>query len=579
MTSGWAYYRDLFRRRWRTLVGAVTAGLVGGAGCSAVIIVLIHRQLSGVENTGLLMPAAYVGSIALYLVISTLSEYALLSLSQDELRRLRMKLSARILELPLERVEELGGARLAASLTDDLVRVSESIRRVTTLALNGSLLVGVAAYLAWLSPGLLAVTAVLLGVGTQMYRWPVRRMRLLDRYWARLREGYDTLLRRFDGLTRGTKELLMHRDRRAAFFDQGLGEAFDGLRNDQVRASTLQNFVYRLGDLLYYAVLGLALFVLPRTGMVEPDVITGFVVAGLYALVPFTSIVNFGPDFGAARVSLGRLEELGVVPTGAAPPEAPGAGVGSSGPAGKSPAPGPSARPTAPEPAPGSPPPPRLRLESLEYVYPTRDGEAPFQLGPLDLELPPGELTFLTGGNGSGKTTLFKILCGLYLPTGGRLVADGTEVTRADLEDYRRRLSVVFTDFHLFDRFYGLDPATVDRRATEWLERLELVGKVEVRGGRLSTTDLSEGQRKRLALLTALLEDRPVFLFDEWAADQDPHFKEIFYTELLPELKARGRTVVAITHDDRWYPTADRVVKLVDGRVAADRAPSAVPPG
>ncbi|MCB1035646.1 MAG: cyclic peptide export ABC transporter, partial [Acidobacteria bacterium] len=77
-------------------------------------------------------------------------------------------------------------------------------------------------------------------------------------------------------------------------------------------------------------------------------------------------------------------------------------------------------------------------------------------------------------------------------------------------------------------------------------------------------------QRKRLALVTALLEDRPVYLFDEWAADQDPEFKEVFYHQLLPELKARGKTAIVISHDDRYYDVADRVVKLDTGRVVSD---------
>lgn len=556
VTSGWAYYTDLFRRRWRTVAGAVAAGLAGGAGCSALIIVLIHRQLSGVENEGLLLPALYVASIVLYVVISTVSEYFLLALAQDELRRLRMKLSARILELPLERVEELGGARITASLTDDLARVTDSIRKLTTVVLSGSLLVGVGAYLVWLSPALFAMTLVVLVVGGKLYHWPVRRYGLLETYFARLREGYDTLLRQVEGLARGTKELLMHRERRREFFQEGLQETCDALRDDAVRAGTGQSLVYRMGDVLYYVVLGLALFVLPRLAFVEPDVITGYVIAGLYAIVPVSSILNFGPDFEAARVSLRRLADLGVVPTGGDEPA--------------------TATTTAPPPAPApgsKQPPPRIALEGLTYAYAREGDDEPFRLGPLDLELRPGELTFLTGGNGSGKTTLFKLLCGLYRPTEGCLRVDGAEVTPADLDDYRQRFSVVFTDFHLFERFYGLDADDVDRRAADWLERLELDAKVRVRDGRLSTTDLSEGQRKRLALLTALLEDRPAYLFDEWAADQDPHFKEIFYTELLPELTARGRTVLAITHDDRWYGTADRILKLADGRLVADRAP------
>ncbi len=554
MKPGSAYYRDLLHRRWRTLSGAVVAGLVGGAGCSTLIILLIHRQLSGVSTSGIALPLMYVGTIALYLTISSVSEYLLLSVAQEELRELRMRLSRRILELPLERVEELGSARIMAALTEDLGRVAESIRKLTTLVLSGSLLAGVCVYLIWLSPLLFGATALLFVVGSQLYRWPLRRLQLLQRYWTRLREGYDTLLRQFEGLARGTKELLMHKGRREEFVDKGMAEICLGMRDDSIRAGTWQNLLFRMGDVLYYGILGVALFVLPTVAFVEPEVITGYVIAGLYAMVPLSSILNFGPNFGEAHIALDRLAQMGVIVVDREEPnQAPDESKPDSWP------PEQLSRPAIP---------PHLRLDAISYEY--RHGEElPFQLGPLTLELPAGELTFLTGGNGSGKTTLFKILCGLYLPAQGSLTFNGHEVTPATIEDYRRHFSVVFSDFHLFDRFYGQDRVEMDQRSVEWLKRLELDGKVHVRDGRISTTDLSQGQRKRLALMTAFLEDRPVYLFDEWAADQDPHFKEIFYTELLPELKAKGRTVLAITHDDRWYGIADRVLKLSDGQLVS----------
>jgi putative ATP-binding cassette transporter len=124
---------------------------------------------------------------------------------------------------------------------------------------------------------------------------------------------------------------------------------------------------------------------------------------------------------------------------------------------------------------------------------------------------------------------------------------------------------VVFSDFFLFDSLLGLEVPEGDARPEEYLERLLLHHKVKIEGGTLSTLDLSQGQRKRLALLTAYLEDRPIYLFDEWAADQDPEFKEVFYRHLLPDLKARGKTVVVISHDDRYYDAGDRLVRLDSG--------------
>jgi putative pyoverdin transport system ATP-binding/permease protein len=129
---------------------------------------------------------------------------------------------------------------------------------------------------------------------------------------------------------------------------------------------------------------------------------------------------------------------------------------------------------------------------------------------------------------------------------------------------------VVFSDFFLFDSLLGLEAPKLDEKAREYLVKLQLNHKLEVKEGVLSTTELSQGQRKRLALLTAYLEDRSIYLFDEWAADQDPTFKQIFYHSLLPELKARGKTVIVISHDDHYYDVADRVIKLADGKLEYD---------
>jgi putative ATP-binding cassette transporter len=208
-----------------------------------------------------------------------------------------------------------------------------------------------------------------------------------------------------------------------------------------------------------------------------------------------------------------------------------------------------------------------LEFQGVTHAY-RREGQANgFTLGPLDLTIRAGEIVFVVGGNGSGKTTLAKLLTGLYRPDSGQISLDGQPLSDGTREGYRQLFSVVFDNAAVFDTLWGLDAADLDQRAGEYLRQLELDKVVTVTGGTFSTTQLSRGQRKRLALLTAYLEDRPVYLFDEWAADQDPVFRRVFYLRLLPELKRRGKTVIAVTHDDRYFACADRVIKLEEGRV------------
>lgn len=211
---------------------------------------------------------------------------------------------------------------------------------------------------------------------------------------------------------------------------------------------------------------------------------------------------------------------------------------------------------------------PIVRWKDVMFSYGEENGhEVPFTLGPISLDLHPGELVFLVGGNGSGKSTFVKVLSGLYQPQQGEVTLAGTTITDANREWYREHFSVVFSDFHVFIKLLGLSDSQTERLVPEYLRLLHMEQKVTVRERTFSTLDLSQGERKRLALVTAYLEDRPIYVFDEWAADQDPQYKEIFYKTLLPDLRARGKLVVVITHDDRYFHLGNQVIKLEDGKV------------
>jgi putative ATP-binding cassette transporter len=271
----------------------------------------------------------------------------------------------------------------------------------------------------------------------------------------------------------------------------------------------------------------------------------------LFMLLPLDGLLNNVPTLNAARVSLDRIEkvmsEFGALRTAPAPDEN------------------------------ASHAPYRtLTLSNVTHSYFHERDERMFRVGPVNLTFRPGELVFIVGGNGSGKTTLAKVLTGLYEPEDGTIELDGKPVDFAERAAYRQRFTAVFNDFHLFDALLGIvDPndasrAQADARANALVAKLALDHKVQVVNGAFSTRALSTGQRKRLALVVAYLEDRPFYLFDEWAADQDPQFKAVFYEQLLPELRSRGKTVLVISHDDRYFHLADRVLKLENGSIVSE---------
>ena len=204
-----------------------------------------------------------------------------------------------------------------------------------------------------------------------------------------------------------------------------------------------------------------------------------------------------------------------------------------------------------------------LQCQNLMFKYINQNSDDNFFVGPMNLRLRAGELIYITGGNGSGKSTLIKLITGLYVPDSGQILLNG-QVT--DIRLHRHLFSVIFSDFHLFDRLYGM-PDADENKVKKLLHLMQLEQKVDFSGGKFSTTNLSTGQKKRLALVIAMMEDSPIYIFDEWAAEQDPYFRQYFYETILPGFKSDGKTVIAITHHDQYFHLADRVVKMEYGQV------------
>jgi putative pyoverdin transport system ATP-binding/permease protein len=309
-------------------------------------------------------------------------------------------------------------------------------------------------------------------------------------------------------------------------------------------------------QLLFLALIGLILFLLPRMASISQQSMTGYIITTVFLMGPLAGLLGSLSVFSRANVSLRKVEQLGLA-LSAHPSDH-----------------GNVARaPFESEP-----------FESLELVqvmhhYHREREDDNFMLGPIDLKLRPGELVFLVGGNGSGKSTLAKVITGLYPPAGGEVRLNGRVVDDENRDDYRQCFSAVFSDYFLFERTVGMGGAEADRRARDYLERLHLDHKVSIKDGVFSTTQLSQGQRKRLALLCAYIEDRPFYLFDEWASDQDPVFKDVFYTRLLPDLRSLNKAVLVITHDDRYFDCADRLIRLDYGKITVGQVGHSVTAG
>ena len=531
----------------RAVVLSVVVGLLAGA-ASSVLVAFIGYRISNPEVKAAWLVLAFAAVALLDFGLNVVSGLLATRLAHQTAYTIRQILCRKILDAPLRDLEGIGNHRVLAVLTQDIPMLVNACMRVPQVCVHAAVVVGCLVYLGWLSLTLLSALVVFLVLA-------VLSVKMIEAnagpYIAGARADWDVLVKHFQAMAEGAKELKLHGRRREDFFSSVLLAAARSFRRNNVVADSVYAVLEGWGRVLYFVIIGLILFALPG---VESDanrqILTGYALTVLFMESHISSLMVLLPVLAQATVSLGNLEKLGLsldAVDADAEPKLPAAAH----------APAAAWR--------------ELELAGATHTYYREHEEQNFVLGPIDLSIRAGELVFIIGGNGSGKTTLAKMLTGLYTPESGEIRLDGKPVTAENIDFYRQHFSVVFTDFYLFDQLLGFDAANLDSRALEYLVELQLERKVKVDGGRLSTTELSHGQRKRLALLTAYLEDRPIYVFDEWDSGQDPQFKEVFYLRLLPELKARGKTVVIISHDDRYYHVAERVIKLDYGKVDYDR--------
>ena len=535
----------LLRFSWQMVAIAGITGFISGISSAGLIALISHAVSHRSSTSTMWLLADFLGLAIVALITSVISQVMLVRLSHQAVFQLRMQLMRQILAAELSHLEQLGNPRLLATLTEDVQAITSTIFILPMLCIDLAIVLGCFVYITWLS-----WTALLLVVGLMTVAvFTCHRFLSQGEKWlAVAREDEDRLFNHFRSTTEGIKELKLHHQRRQVFLNEEVETTASDFRRSMIRGLTLFAASSSFGKLLFFFAIGFVLFALPKLIVLRPEAISGYVLAFVYLLLPMENINNSFPLISQSNIALRKIEALGLSLN-----DRPESSV--------------------------SPPEVNLDWHQLElrgvvYPYQRSPEENPFIVGALNLTFYPGELVFIVGGNGSGKSTLAKLLTGLYIPDSGEILLDKQPITDRNREWYRQHFACVFADFFLFERLLGLEQTNLDDRAKHYLSKLQLDRKVTIQDGKLSTTALSQGQRKRLALLTAYLEDRPIYLFDEWAADQDPLFKDLFYTQFLLNLKEKGKTVFVISHDDHYFHLADRLIKLDSGKVEFDQVSS-----
>ena len=517
------------------LAVAVGANILSGV-CTAAMLVVINAVLIGASPDATALAVGFVSLVVVLLGARSVSAYLTFNLSHRAILALRTRLASVILRAPLIDLEALRASTLLSAFTENVNVVVGALPGIPALALNTAILGGCFVFMIWLFPlgGAGAIGVLVFAVVAYL-----RLTKKAGGHFMAAQRAFDAMFGYYRAITEGIKELKLHRARRNAYYADVFLPQAHAYRDFMFKGTVLHHAAHILIYVLILAAMGVILFALPEGAYRR--VAVGYILVLLFIGPPIETILLWVPAFSRANIALAEIERLHAT-LSSARQEADAAPL--------------EVRTSVST----------LELRDVTFTYPHEANDREFTLGPVSLRFSRGESVFVVGGNGSGKSTLAKVLCGLYHPTSGQILLDGTVVGDGNREWYREHFSVVFSEIFLFDRLAGIDPREVERRATTYLTRLGLNRVVSVQDGMFSTTALSHGQRKRLALLVAYLEDRPIYIFDEWAADQDPDFKRTFYMELIPELRAAGKTVIVITHD-AYHDVADRIVRLEEGRV------------
>ncbi len=525
------------------MIATITGFISGMSSAGTIALLNLFLQRWGQPTLGW-MVGAFVGLGAIAVMAGVTSQIVLIRLAQQAIFQLRLRLGRQILAAELAFLDKTGASKLLATLTDDVQTVANAVFVIPFLCIDLAIVVGGLGYILWLSWQVLLFVCALIAGFMGVYKQILQRAK---RELAAARDEQDNLFKHFRGITDGAKELKLNAQRRQAFLRDDLQAAAAAYRQHQVAGLTWFSFIDNFGRFAFFLAFGVLLFVLPHFLPIDASTLSGYLLTFIFLMKPLESLIARLPILSQASVALDKIDSLNLSlqerleDTGAT-----------------------ALAPIAPTWR-------SLQLQSVQHIYPGDDSQ--FTLGPINLHFQPGELVFIIGGNGSGKSTLAKILTGLYKPEQGKIQLDGAAIDEHNREWYRQHFAVIFADFYLFDRLLGLDTIALAAKIQANLARLKIDHKVKLEGDRFSTIALSTGQRKRLALLTAWLDDRPIYLFDEWAADQDPTFRDLFYTEFLPELTARGKTVFVISHDDHYFHVADRLIKLEYGQLEYDKSP------
>jgi len=503
-----------------------------------LILVIINIAITDAANLkdSAWEAALFVIVISIYCVAQRHVMITAIGEIEMVLEKIRVRIADKIRRCDLQPIEEIGRATIYSSVQQQTSTISQCAIILILGIQFGLLTVFTGLYIAWLSiPAILLTAASTIGVVIFfLYRGRLLKINLLETL-RRENALFDSLTNFLDGF----KEVKLNSDRSDDLFSrfQEISTSATSLKVETQSGISAQ---FIISQVAFYSMVAVVVFVVPQMSSTFSESITKTATAILFLIGPISGLVSSIPSLTSANAACENILQLESLLEETAEKQ--------------------TIKPVSITEF------KEISFENVVFTYHDRKSGKPFSIGPINLKIKSGEIVFVSGGNGTGKSTFMKLLTGLYYPVDGVICLDGEPLDYSSRIAYQTLFSAIFVDYHLFDRLYGLFNAEPER-INQLIEYLELNGKISVNDYEFDTLELSGGQRKRLALLVSLLEDRPICVYDEVAADQDPAFRKRYYEEILPALKQQGKTVIAVTHDDRYFSVADHLLKMDSGRI------------
>ncbi|HEY8036298.1 MAG TPA: ATP-binding cassette domain-containing protein [Methylobacter sp.] len=520
---------------------AVVSGII-----NALTLVILNTAAKDFDKPDLdeRLFILFVLSVSLYLIAKRYVTHRITELVQGGIFNYRGRILDLLRGLRLLSYEAIGKSQILSLLSEKTELISQGAHRLAEGFPAMVMLICSFIYMATISK--MALTMALVCIAGAMITIYVLVQAIsisMQQAMAKDNEYFAYMQHVLDGFN----ELKINREKVNDLYTNYMGEVSEEARQKNISTDISNVNLQLYAQLYFYILMASVVFILPQLSTLTADRIMSITTIIFFIMGPIVIIIDMVPSLARANVAIDYLQQLESQLLSAQED------VFST-----------EETFTAPHYF------DRILISQLYFSYPVEDQGRQFSVGPFDLSIARGELIFIRGGNGSGKSTFLKLLTGLYESNSGAIVVDNKTIDNELLDNYRNLFSIIFTDFHLFDRFYGQQNVNVEI-VNEYLVLMGLEKKTGFKNGRFTHTNLSTGQKKRLALIIALLEDKAIYVFDEVAADQDPEFRQFFYDVILQKLKQKQKTVIVVTHDEKYFTHCDRLLVMDMGQMREEK--------